>query len=113
MRAVLVVTKYLSIVFSVGPKGWNVSVRILDFVILHCNRDALVVRSQLSLITVFFGDVMCRRPSKFLVVVEYVQTLSRDCIGDPIARCTLPIFCHGFLYGRTVTKVKLQHDGAS
>ena len=47
MRAVLVKTKYVSIVFSVTSKGWNVSVRILDFVILHCDRDALVVRSQL------------------------------------------------------------------
>ena len=27
-------------------------------------------------------------------------------------RCTLPIFCEELTYGKSVTKVKLQHDGA-
>ena len=57
MRAILVKTKCASIVFSVTPKGWNRSVCMLHFVILHCERDVFVVRSQLSLITMFLGDV--------------------------------------------------------
>ena len=57
MGAVLVRMNYASTAISVTPKGWNVSVRMLDFVILHRYWDALVVRSQLSLITVFLGDV--------------------------------------------------------
>ena len=69
MRAVLVKTKYLSVVFSVTPNDWNVSMLLSNFVILHCDRDALVVRSRLSLITVFLGDIS---ELKLLVVVEYV-----------------------------------------
>ena len=70
MRAVLVKTKFVSFVFSVTPKGCNVSVRMLESVILLGDRAVLIVRSLPSLIAVFL--VMCRGPLKLLVVVEYV-----------------------------------------